>query len=105
MQKSDSVLDTKLVRLMQIREQLAEYKEWKHPAPDEIDHILSLMKEWHEIADLKLPQDELSFRARTSGFSFLPYSILPGRKPHARSNIVKVAEQPALGRSQTTRSR
>lgn len=71
MPKTDSVLDTKLMRLMQIREQLAEYKEWKHPAPDEVDHILYLMTEWHQVAHLKLTKDELAFHAKTSVFPYL----------------------------------
>ena len=46
--KSESVID-KRCRLEQIREQMAEFEQWFHPAPDEVAHLLYLAREWAKL--------------------------------------------------------
>jgi len=57
--KSESVTD-KRWRLEQIREQMTEFEQWFHPAPDEVAHLLYLAREWAKLDDLGLSEKELA---------------------------------------------
>lgn len=57
--KSESATD-KLWRLGQVREQIEGFKQWFHPAPDEVAHLLYLAHEWAELTKLSMSEKDLA---------------------------------------------
>lgn len=64
-------IDAKQVRLSQIREQIAQYENWFHPEPDEVEHLIYLAREWAAIGKLELSQADLQKHWRDSVFPSL----------------------------------
>lgn len=64
-------IDAKQVRLAQIRDQIAQYGNWFHPEPDEVEHLICLAREWAAIGKLEVSQSDLSKHWRDSVFPSL----------------------------------
>lgn len=54
-----SNINAKQVRLSQIREQIAQYENWFHPEPDEVEHLIYLAREWAAIGKVEVGQVDL----------------------------------------------
>ncbi len=52
--------NAKLWRLGQVRDQIKEFKQWFHPVPDEVAHLLYLAKEWARLAELGMSEKDLA---------------------------------------------
>lgn len=52
-------IDAKQIRLSQIREQIAQYGNWFHPEPDEVEHLIYLAREWAAIDKLEVSRADL----------------------------------------------
>lgn len=50
----------KLWRLGQVRDQIEEFKQWFHPVPDEVAHLLYLAREWANLAKLGMNEKDLA---------------------------------------------
>lgn len=57
--KTESV-NAKLWRLGQVRDQIEEFKQWFHPAPDEVAHLLYLAREWANLTELGMNEKDLA---------------------------------------------
>lgn len=64
-------IDAKQVRLSQIRAQIAQYENWFHPEPDEVEHLINLAREWAAIGKLEVSQADLNRHWRDSVFPSL----------------------------------
>ena len=57
--KSESATE-KLWRLGQVRDQIEEFKQWFHPAPEEVAHLLYLASEWANLTKLGMNEKDLA---------------------------------------------
>ncbi len=64
-------IEAKRVRLAQIRDQIAQYENWFHPEPDEVEHLIYLAGEWAAIGESEVSQAELTKHWRDSVFPSL----------------------------------
>lgn len=52
--------NAKLWRLEQVHNQIEEFKQWFHPEPDEVAHLLYLAREWANLAELGINEKDLA---------------------------------------------
>lgn len=66
--KPGSAVEEKLWRLKMLRGRIERHEQWFHPAPDEVENLLYLMREWAALDALEVAENDLSEMGKNSVF-------------------------------------